>query len=144
MMGTPRRGVGRGVAVPTITTRPIERDRTESPSSVPSGPIRRREHGSARPGPARGWRPSLPARIWVKLAAIAVVFAIPLATTTWFLLQEKAIKIDFARNELRGDDYLRAASSLLEATVNYRSALRGGDGARLGAARPAVDSALAG
>jgi methyl-accepting chemotaxis protein len=79
----------------------------------------------------------------VKLAAIAVVFAIPLTTTTWFLLGEKAIKIDFARHELQGDEYLRAASSLLEATVSYRSALRGGDGAaRLAAARAAVDSAV--
>src|SRR5207248_5174792 len=98
---------------------------------------------SARPVPARGWRPSLPARIWVKLAAIAVVFAIPLTTTTWFLLQEKAIKIDFARHELQGDEYLRPASSLLEATVAYPSALRPGDAARLAAARSAVDSALA-
>ena len=45
----------------------------------------------------------------MKLAAIAVVFAIPLTTTTWFLLQEKAIKIDFARHELQGDEYLRPA-----------------------------------
>jgi methyl-accepting chemotaxis protein len=78
----------------------------------------------------------------VKLAAIAVVFAIPLTTTTWFLLQEKAIKIDFANHELQGDDYLRAASSLLEATVSYRSALRSGDAARLATTRAAVDSAL--
>jgi methyl-accepting chemotaxis protein len=99
---------------------------------LPSGP----------PTAAARWRPSFGARIWVKLAAIAVVFAIPLGTTTWFLLQEKAIKIDFARNELRGDEYLRAASSLLEATVAYRSALRSGDAARLAAARSAVDSAL--
>jgi methyl-accepting chemotaxis protein len=84
----------------------------------------------------------LRARIWVKLAAIAVVFAIPLTTTTWFLLQEKAIKIDFARHELQGDDYLRAASSLLEATVSYRSALRSGDAARLATTGAAVDSAL--
>jgi methyl-accepting chemotaxis protein len=78
----------------------------------------------------------------VKLAAIAVVFAIPLTTTTWFLLQEKAIKIDFARHELQGDEYLRAASSLLEATVAYRSVLRAGDASRLGTARASVDSAL--
>jgi methyl-accepting chemotaxis protein len=87
-------------------------------------------------------RPSFVARIWVKLAAIAVVFAIPLATTTWFLLEEKAIKIDFARHELQGDEYLRAASSLLEATVAYRSALRAGDTVGLGTARAAVDGAL--
>jgi methyl-accepting chemotaxis protein len=78
----------------------------------------------------------------VKLAAIAVVFAIPLGTTTWFLLEEKAIKIDFARHELQGDEYVRAASSLLEATLAYRSALIAGDSARVATARAAVDSAL--
>ena len=114
----------------TLTPPPVEDDRTERWSSTPAGRSRPARSHPGRATGAPAWRPAFRARIWVKLAAIAVVFAIPLATTTWFLLQEKAIKIDFARNELRGDDYLRAASSLLEATVNYRSALRGGDGAR--------------
>ena len=127
--------------MPTLTTLPVEDDRTGRQSSARPGPSRRRPP-SDPPTAAARWRPSFGARIWVKLAAIAVVFAIPLGTTTWFLLQEKAIKIDFARNELRGDEYLRAASSLLEATVAYRSALRSGDAARLAAARSAVDTAL--
>ena len=129
--------------MPILTTSPVEDDRIDPPSSAPSRNFRSARPQSERVKATGGWRPAFGARIWVKLAAIAVVFAIPLGTTTWFLLQEKAIKIDFARNELRGDEYLRAASSLLEATVAYRSALRSGDAARLAAARPAVDSALA-
>src|SRR4051812_48517587 len=84
------------------------------------------------------------AKIWMKLAVIAVVFAIPLATTTRFLLQEKSIKIDFARNELRGDEYLRPASSVLQGVVSYRSAVRSGASTSdLATARSAVDDAFA-
>ena len=80
-------------------------------------------------------------RIWMKLAVIAVVFAIPLVTTTRFLLNEQSIKIDFARNELRGDDYLRPASSLLQGVVAYRSALRlGASPGELATARTSVDA----
>src|SRR5687768_3807087 len=134
----------RGVVVPTATTtQPVERDRAQRFEPEPAGEIRREGRGRAGRSAAQRWRPSFGSRIWVKLAAIAVVFAIPLGTTTWFLLEEKAIKIDFARHELQGDEYLRGASSLLEATVAYRSAVRSGDTARLAAARSGVDSALA-
>jgi methyl-accepting chemotaxis protein len=131
--------------VPTVTSAPQAPQREQSPPSQP-GPasaFRRPGRDIGRPSTVRAWRPAFGSRIWVKLAAIAVVFAIPLTTTTWFLLQEKAIKIDFARHELQGDEYLRAASSLLQATAAYRSALVSGDPARLATARTAVDSALA-
>lgn len=83
-------------------------------------------------------------RIWMKLAVIAVVFAIPLVTTTRFLLNEQSIKIDFARNELRGDDYLRPTSAVLQTVVTYRTALRSGASpAELATARAAVDAGFA-
>src|SRR5207249_1588129 len=63
-------------------------------------------------------------RIWHKLAAIALAFTIPLALTTYFLVGEKRIKIDFARNELRGDMYLRPASKLLEDVVSHQTVAR--------------------
>ena len=129
--------------MPTATsTQPVEHDRAQRFEPEPARETRREGRGGAGRSAAQRWRPSFGARIWVKLAAIAVVFAIPLGTTTWFLLEEKAIKIDFARHELQGDEYLRAASSLLEATVAYRSALIAGDSARLATARAGVDSAL--
>jgi hypothetical protein len=42
-------------------------------------------------------------RIWMKLAAIALSFTIPLFLTTYFLVNEGNIKINFAKQELRGD-----------------------------------------
>ena len=83
-------------------------------------------------------------RIWMKLALIAVVFAIPLMTTTRFLLNEQSIKTDFARNEIRGDEYLRPASSLLQGVVSYRTAFRAGASAsELTTTRAAVDASFA-
>ena len=79
--------------------------------------------------------------IWAKLAAIGLVFTIPLATTTWFLLREQSIKIGFARSELRGDEYLRPAADLLAAVAAHRSAVLAGDDPAVTAA--AVDAALA-
>ena len=49
----------------------------------------------------------------MKLAAIALSFMIPLVVTTYFLVNEQNIKIDFAEQELRGDRYLRPLSQLL-------------------------------
>jgi methyl-accepting chemotaxis protein len=83
-------------------------------------------------------------RIWMKLAVIAVVFAIPLVTTTRFLLNEQSIKINFARNELRGDEYLRPAAALLQSVASYRSALRAGASTGdLSTASSAVDASFA-
>jgi methyl-accepting chemotaxis protein len=93
--------------------------------------------------PARASHAARAARIWVKLAAIALVFAIPLGTTAWFLIEEKAIKIDFATNELRGVEYLAPATALLQAVATYRSVVRdGGTADRTAAASAAVQDAL--
>ncbi len=53
-------------------------------------------------------------KIWQKLTIVGLAFTIPLAITTYFLLDEKSIKIDFARYELFGDEYLRPCAELLE------------------------------
>jgi signal transduction histidine kinase/DNA-binding response OmpR family regulator/HAMP domain-containing protein len=60
-------------------------------------------------------------KIWHKLAVICVVFTVPYALSTWFLLQEKRIKIDFAESELAGDEYLRPLSRLLEDVSAHRN-----------------------
>jgi signal transduction histidine kinase/DNA-binding response OmpR family regulator/HPt (histidine-containing phosphotransfer) domain-containing protein/HAMP domain-containing protein len=67
--------------------------------------------------PARG-------RIWHKLLVLCVVFTVPLALTTWFLLQEKRIRIDRADHELDGDRYLRPVSVLLEDVSEHRTLAR--------------------
>jgi methyl-accepting chemotaxis protein len=63
-------------------------------------------------------------RIWQKLALVGVAFSVPLGVTTWFLLEEKQIKIDVATAELRGDEYLRPLARLLEHTARYRALSR--------------------
>src|SRR5687768_1989143 len=70
-------------------------------------------------------------RIWMRMAAIALCFSVPLVLTTYFYVGEKEIAIDFANQELRGDEYLRPVSSLLVHVELHRlSVLRGdGDGA---------------
>ncbi len=60
-------------------------------------------------------------KIWQKLTLVALAFSIPLALTTYFLLDEKSIKIDFAQWELHGDDYLRPSAKLLAHLSAYRS-----------------------
>lgn len=57
----------------------------------------------------------------MKLAAIALCFTVPLVLTTWFLVEESNIKIDFATQELRGDDYLRPVAQLLVHLEMHRS-----------------------
>ncbi|HEX3828909.1 MAG TPA: response regulator [Sporichthyaceae bacterium] len=63
-------------------------------------------------------------RIWHKLLVLCVVFTVPLALTTWFLLQEKRIRIDRADHELAGDRYLRPVSALLEDVSEHRTLAR--------------------
>src|SRR5947208_3737572 len=46
------------------------------------------------------------ARIWHKLAAIALTLIVPLALTAHFLIGEALVRIDFAKQELRGVEYL--------------------------------------
>ncbi|HEV8246254.1 MAG TPA: methyl-accepting chemotaxis protein [Polyangiaceae bacterium] len=60
-------------------------------------------------------------KIWQKLALVAFAFAVPLALTTFFLLDEKSIKIEFARSELYGDEYLRPCARALESVVSHRA-----------------------
>jgi methyl-accepting chemotaxis protein len=66
-------------------------------------------------------------RIWMKLAAIAVSFVVPLSLTTYFLVNEGNIKIDFAEQELRGDRYLRPLSQLEVSVGLHRAAVRSKD-----------------
>src|ERR671930_251750 len=70
-------------------------------------------------------------RIWHKLVVICVAFTIPLALTTYFLLEEKRIKIDFAQQELFGDEYLRPLSRLLDAVATHRTRIASGGDADL-------------
>ncbi len=60
-------------------------------------------------------------KIWQKLTLVALAFSIPLGMTTYFLLDEKSIKIDFAQWELHGDEYLRPTGKLLSHLSRYRS-----------------------
>ena len=75
-------------------------------------------------------------RVAHKLAAIALAFTLPLGVTTYFLLQEQQIRIDFAQQEMHGIRYLRPLALLLEHVTAYQSAARRGseDLAALGAA----------
>jgi methyl-accepting chemotaxis protein len=63
-------------------------------------------------------------RIWQKIAVIGLVFTLPLALTMYYLLDEKNYKIDFARWELYGDEYLRPAGALLESALAHKTASR--------------------
>src|SRR5688500_16157931 len=79
-------------------------------------------------------------RIWMKLAAIALSFMIPLVVTTYFLVREQSIKIDFAAQELRGDRYLRPLSQLLGHLELHRALVRQGDTAQAGRTETTVES----
>src|SRR6266702_8376640 len=72
---------------------------------------------------ARGFSP----RIWLKLVAVAVSFIVPLALTTYFLVNESSIKINFAKQELRGDRYLRPLGQLLVDVTLHGAAVRRAD-----------------
>jgi methyl-accepting chemotaxis protein len=63
-------------------------------------------------------------KIWQKLLVIGITFLVPLGVTTYFLLDEKQIKIDFARWELYGDEYIRPCARLLENSVRHRTLAR--------------------
>src|SRR4051812_34903096 len=78
-------------------------------------------------------------RIWQKIALIGIVFTFPLALTMYYLLDEKNYKIDFARWELYGDEYLRPTSELLRSALEHKTAtgqnLAGDAAAKLEAAK---------
>src|ERR1044071_8654189 len=63
-------------------------------------------------------------RIWQKIALIGFVFTIPLVLTTYYLVDEKNYKIDFARWELYGDEYLRPTGDLLESVLTHKALAR--------------------
>ncbi len=77
-----------------------------------------------------GWRPDIPLpvlrrlNVGHKLALIGLVFTIPLALTTWFLVREQSIKIDFAQRESWGVEYLRPLARLQPALWEHRMAQR--------------------
>src|SRR5688572_33428253 len=79
-------------------------------------------------------------RIWMKLTAIALSFTIPLVVTTYFLVREQSIKIDFAAQELRGDEYLRPLSQLLVHLELHRALVRDGDTSQAGRTETAVEA----
>ncbi|MCC7538955.1 MAG: methyl-accepting chemotaxis protein [Deltaproteobacteria bacterium] len=60
-------------------------------------------------------------KIWQKLAGIWLAVSIPLAVTTYFLLDEKSIKIEFASREIEGTQYLDASRDLLVALLRARA-----------------------
>lgn len=59
--------------------------------------------------------------IWLKLAVVAAAFTVPLVLTSHFLFTSAAYKIDFAQNEMRGNDYLRPVSLLLRDVAQHRA-----------------------
>jgi methyl-accepting chemotaxis protein len=79
-------------------------------------------------------------RIWMKLAAIALSFMIPLVVTTYFLVGEQSIKIDFATSELQGDQYLRPLSRLLVHVELHRALVRQGDTGQADRTESAIDA----
>jgi signal transduction histidine kinase/ActR/RegA family two-component response regulator/HAMP domain-containing protein len=89
-------------------------------------------------------RPAPSARIWHKLAAIALTFIVPLALTTYLLIEELDVRIEFAKQELRGVEYLRPLSALLLDVSDHRAAARRaftGDPQEV-AARVAIEAAV--
>jgi methyl-accepting chemotaxis protein len=81
-------------------------------------------------------------RIWMKLAAIAVSFTIPLVLTTAFLVNEGNIKINFAKQEVRGDRYLRPVSRLLVHLELHGTAVRHQDAVQASRTEGLVDADL--
>ncbi len=78
----------------------------------------------------------------MKLAAIALSFIVPLVITTYFLVKEQNIKIDFAQQELEGIDYLRPLSRLYVHTELYGALVRQGEEAQASRLEPTIDSDL--
>lgn len=78
----------------------------------------------------------------MKLAAIALSFTVPLVLTTWSLVEEKNIKIEFAEQELRGDRYLRPLSRLLVHVSLHRTLVRKDDDDQASRTEALVDEDL--
>src|SRR4051794_17257287 len=78
-------------------------------------------------------------RIWMKLAAIALSFMIPLVVTTYFLVNEQNIKIDFAEQEIEGLRYLQPLSQLLVHVESHRALVRQANTDQAGRVEAVVD-----
>jgi signal transduction histidine kinase len=55
--------------------------------------------------------------MWQRLVVLSLAFLIPIAALLYFLVGEQSLAIDFARKELAGVQYFRAARPLLAAMV---------------------------
>ena len=67
------------------------------------------------------------------LILLGVIFMVPVAITTWFLIQKQRDEISFAERELAGAQYTGALRTLMQSSGKYRAA------ARDGSARPAAE-----
>lgn len=63
-------------------------------------------------------------KVWQKLGIIGLAFIIPLALTTYFLVDEQNTKIAFAQSELDGITYLRPVTDLEVSIVAHATAQR--------------------
>ncbi|MDT0456877.1 response regulator [Streptomyces sp. DSM 41527] len=62
-------------------------------------------------------------RIWHKLLALCIALMIPLGVATFSLVDQQNSKIDFARTELGGVQYLRPLSTLVQDVFDRRALL---------------------
>lgn len=62
-------------------------------------------------------------RIWHKLLAICIALMVPLGLATFYLVDQQNSKIDFARTELSGVQYLRPVSALIQDLSDRRALL---------------------
>ncbi|REK90746.1 response regulator [Streptomyces inhibens] len=84
------------------------------PPPAPDGP-----QGGARSSRRMRFAP----RIWHKLLALCIALMIPLGVATFSLVDQQNSKIDFARTELGGVQYLRPLSALVQDVSDRRALL---------------------
>lgn len=84
------------------------------PPPAPDGP-----QGGARSSRRMRFAP----RIWHKLLALCIALMIPLGVATFSLVDQQNSKIDFARTELSGVQYLRPLSALVQDVSDRRALL---------------------
>ncbi|MEU9133170.1 histidine kinase dimerization/phospho-acceptor domain-containing protein [Kitasatospora sp. NPDC048540] len=93
--------------------------------------------------------PRLGLGIRTKLMAICLVSIIPIGLATAALINQQDVRIDFARSELQGTEYLRPLSTLIQDTSVYTALQRlqaGGDTSdtgRLQATAQSIDAGFA-
>ncbi|TJZ54121.1 response regulator [Streptomyces piniterrae] len=89
-----------------------------APDAKPSGSPDVPQGGSRG---SRGMR--FAPRIWHKLLAICIALMVPLGLATFYLVDQQNSKIDFARTELSGVQYLRPVSALVQDVSDRRAFL---------------------